>query len=99
LRALIAQALLQASALEMEKALNAVNVPAAWVRDLGQSVQAAQDNHLIEPWTLTGEATVRVPGLGFHADTLFAGRSAPSGNSATSRQQNQDEKLSTGSRP
>jgi formyl-CoA transferase len=99
LRALIAQALLQASALEMEKALNAVNVPAAWVRDLGQSVQAAQDNHLIEPWTLTGEATVRVPGLGFHADTLFAGRSAPYGNSATSRQQNQDEKLSTGSRP
>ncbi|MEK7346867.1 MAG: CoA transferase [Pseudomonadota bacterium] len=82
LRLLIGAALAQASALEMEQALNEVNVPAAWVRDLAQSVQTAQDHHLMEPWTLTGEATVRVPGLGFHADTLFAGRSAPYGLSA-----------------
>lgn len=86
LRQLIGAALAQASALEMEQALNAVNVPAAWVRDLAQSVQTAQDHHLMEPWTLTGEATVRVPGLGFHADTLFAGRSAPYGLAAEQKE-------------
>lgn len=79
LRHLIQEALLQKSALELEQALNAVNVPAAWVRDLGQSVKAVQDNHLIDTWHLSGETTVRVPGLGFQAKTLFAGRSAPYG--------------------
>lgn len=99
LRQLIGQALSQVSALEMEQALNAVNVPAAWVRDLGQAVQAAQDNHLIEPWTLAGEATVRVPGLGFHADTLFAGRSAPYGMSAEPLADTMTEELAMGKRP
>lgn len=83
LRRLLSASLAQVSALEMEQALNAVNVPAAWVRDLGQSVKAAEENQVMEPWTLQGASTVRVPGLGFHADTLFAGQRAPFGEQAT----------------
>lgn len=79
IRALISSALIKESALEMEQALNAANVPAAWVRNLGEAVEAAESHHLIESWVLQGEKDVRVPGLGFHADTLFAGRSAPFG--------------------
>ena len=79
LRRLIAGALVNASALEMEQALNAANVPAAWVRDLSQSVKAAQETQVMEPWLLTGESSVHVPGLGFQADTLFAGARAPFG--------------------
>lgn len=77
LRALIAQALAQSSALEMESVLSSANVPAACVRDLAQSVKTAQDMRLIETWKLSGVEDVHVPGLGFHAETLFAGRSAP----------------------
>jgi len=80
LRRLIGASLAEASALEMEQALNAVNVPAAWVRDLAQSVKAAEDNQVIESWSLAGESLVRVPGLGFHADTLFSGQRAPFGH-------------------
>lgn len=79
LRALLIGALAQASAPALEQSLNAANVPAAWVRDLGEAVHAAEQHHLIEPWTLPGATTVRVPGLGFQAETLFAGRSAPYG--------------------
>lgn len=82
LRALLMEALASASAPELEQSLNAAKVPAAWVRDLGQAVDAVEQHHLLEPWTLSGEAPVRVPGLGFQADTLFAGRSAPYGPTA-----------------
>lgn len=81
MRTLLVGALAQRSALELEQTLNAVNVPASWVRDLGQAVRAAEEHHLIEPWTLKGDTQVRVPGLGFQADTLFAGTSAPFGAS------------------
>jgi crotonobetainyl-CoA:carnitine CoA-transferase CaiB-like acyl-CoA transferase len=79
LRALLVGALAQRSALEMEQSLNAAKVPAAWVRDLGQAVRDAEKHHLIAPWALNGETQVKVPGLGFQADTLFAGKSAPYG--------------------
>lgn len=82
LRALLVQALSQRSVLEMEQSLNAVNVPAAWVRDLGQAVRDAEQHRLLAPWTLNGETPVRVPGLGFQAETLFAGQSAPYGTQA-----------------
>jgi formyl-CoA transferase len=77
LRQLIGDALSSASAPAMEQALNEARVPAAWVRDLGQATQVAEQQGLIRPWTLSGQAEVRVPGLGFHADTLFAGHSQP----------------------
>lgn len=77
LRELIATALADRSAREMEQALSAVQVPAARVRDLGQAVQEGEALGLLKPWTLDGAPAVRVPGLGFQADTLFAGRSAP----------------------
>jgi len=77
LRQLISGALAQESASAMEGALNAAQVPAARVRDLGQAVQEGEANGLLRPWTLDGAEAVRVPGLGFHAETLFAGRNAP----------------------
>ena len=79
LRALLVEALAKRSALEMEQRLNAANVPAAWVRDLGQAVRDAEKHHLLETWPLTGATPVRVPGLGFQAKTLFAGQSVPYG--------------------
>lgn len=79
LRELISTALANASAPAMELALSAAGVPAAWVRDLGQAIQEAEQRRLIQPWSLHGDVSVRVPGLGFQADTLFAGRSAPYG--------------------
>jgi hypothetical protein len=54
-------------------------VPAAWVRDLAQSVREAEQQGVIEPWTLPARTPVRVPGLGFAAETLFAGQRAPYG--------------------
>lgn len=77
LRALLVEALATRSAVDMEQRLNAANVPAAWVRDLAQAVQDAEKHHLLEPWTLNGETQVRVPGLGFQAETLFAGSPKP----------------------
>lgn len=82
LRELIVAALADRSAQALEQQLNAAQVPAAWVRDLSQAVRDAEQQGVIEPWTLSGEATVRVPGLGFRADALFAGRNAPFGPSA-----------------
>lgn len=80
LRELIRAAMADRSASDLEQALNAAQVPAARVRDLAQSVLEAEQQGVIEPWTLAGSTTVRVPGLGFAADTLFAGRSAPYGS-------------------
>lgn len=77
LRDLIARALAGRSAAEMEQALNAAQVPAARVRDLGQAVQEGEALGMLRPWTLDGSPPLRVPGLGFQAETLFAGRSAP----------------------
>jgi crotonobetainyl-CoA:carnitine CoA-transferase CaiB-like acyl-CoA transferase len=82
LRALLVEALSKRSALELEQSLNAANVPAAWVRDLGQAVRDADQHQLLEPWTLNGETPIRVPGLGFQAETLFAGSNAPYGQTA-----------------
>lgn len=82
LRGLLVNALAQASAPELEQTLNAANVPAAWVRDLSEAVQAAEEHHLLKPWTLPGATSVRVPGLGFQAETLFAGKSVPFGLAA-----------------
>lgn len=78
LRQMLKDALASESAPALEQALAAVQVPAACVRDLSQAMQEAEQRHLIEPWTLEGaDGSVRVPGAGFHADTLFGGRSAP----------------------
>lgn len=79
LRELISAAVAPRSAQELEHSLNAAKVPAAWVRDLGQAVHDAEQHGVIEPWALGGAAPVRVPGLGFRADTLFAGGSRPYG--------------------
>lgn len=84
LRQLITNALASESASAMEELLNAAQVPAARVRDLGQAMQEAAACGLVRPWTLDGDTSVQVPGLGFHADTLFAGRSAPYEPAATS---------------
>jgi formyl-CoA transferase len=77
LRRLIGDALAQESAADMEQALSIAQVPAARVRDLGQAVQEGEACGLLEPWTLQGDLPVRVPGLGFRAETLFAGRRSP----------------------
>lgn len=77
LRDLIAGALADRSADEMEQALSAAQVPASRVRDLAQAVREGVACGLMKPWTLDGSPSLRVPGLGFQADTLFAGRSAP----------------------
>lgn len=79
IRALLVEALAEQSALDMEQRLSAANVPAAWVRDLAQAVQAAEKHHILKPWTITGAAPFKVPGLGFQARTLFGGHSAPYG--------------------
>lgn len=77
LRQLLTEAFSQQSAVAMEHALNAARVPAAWVRDLGQAMQAAQTFGLIDPWTLDEASPVQTPGLGFAAATLFGGRPRP----------------------
>lgn len=76
-RDLISAAAASRSARELEHSLNAAKVPAALVRDLGEAVRDAEQLGVIEPWSLPGTTSVRVPGLGFRADTLFAGRNAP----------------------
>ncbi len=77
LRELLTQAFSKESAEAMELSLNAAKVPAARVRDLAQAMDAAQAFGLLSPWTLGGDSPVRTPGLGFEAETLFAGRSYP----------------------
>ena len=84
LRVLLVEALAPASADDLEARLNAAKVPAAKVRDLGEAVQVAEQQHLMSPWTLNGATTVRVPGLGFQAATLFGGTPAAFGASAVS---------------
>lgn len=77
LRRLLADAVRHENALDLESRLNAANVPAAWVRDLGQCVQEGLENGTVDSWRLQGDVSVRVPGLGFRAKTLFAGNSQP----------------------
>ena len=77
IRELLAHALANESAMDMEQRLNDANVPAAWVRNLAEAVQDMEKHHLLEPWTLPGPEPFKVPGLGFQAQTLFAGKSAP----------------------
>lgn len=78
-RELISTAVADRSAPALEQELNAAQVPAAWVRDLAQSVREAEQQGVVEPWTLPARTPVRVPGLGFAAETLFAGQRAPYG--------------------
>ena len=47
------------------------------VRDLAQSVRDATCSGALSPWKLPGEVPVAVPGLGFRAQGLFGGASAP----------------------
>ncbi len=82
LRQLLIQAFSQQSAAEMETALSAAKVPAARVRDMAEAMETAKANGLIDRWALGSESPVQTPGLGFFADTLFAGRSHPYGSGA-----------------
>jgi crotonobetainyl-CoA:carnitine CoA-transferase CaiB-like acyl-CoA transferase len=79
IRTLLVQAVQDQSAQELELRLNAAGVPAAWVRDLGQSVTEGLANGSVESWKLPGEAPVLVPGLGFRARHLFGGKATPDG--------------------
>lgn len=82
MRQLLTQAFSRQSAAAMETALSAAKVPAARVRDMGEAIEAAKTHGLIDRWALGSESPVQTPGLGFFADTLFAGRSHPYGSSA-----------------
>ena len=77
LRAVLQEAIAPRSAAELETLLNAEGVPAARVRDLGESVAEALACGVIEAWTLPGAAPVRVPGLGFRSNGLYGGRATP----------------------
>ncbi len=79
LRQLLTAAFSQASAADLEASLNAARVPAARVRDLGEAMETARAFDLLPLWTLGDSPPVQTPGLGFHADTLFGGRSNPFG--------------------
>jgi crotonobetainyl-CoA:carnitine CoA-transferase CaiB-like acyl-CoA transferase len=74
---LLSSSIKKESALHLEEKLNAVNVPAAMVRDLGQAVQEGIANGTMENWLINSDQPLRVPGLGFRAKTLFAGKSRP----------------------
>lgn len=78
-RGLLGDAISMHRACELEERLNAAAVPAARVRDLAECIQACEQADLLGSWDLRGEATVKVPGLGFRAKTLFAGGSEPFG--------------------
>ena len=80
LRQLLVTALREESAQHLEVRLNAVNVPAARVRDLGEAVQEGLANGAMQSWPIGGELPMRLPGLGFRAQTLFAGQSQPPGS-------------------
>jgi crotonobetainyl-CoA:carnitine CoA-transferase CaiB-like acyl-CoA transferase len=77
LRAQFAEAFVQRSAAEMEERLNAVGVPAARVRKLGEFLREVQDGEklpLPEMQFVQGERTVRTAGLGFrHGGPVPAG--------------------------
>jgi crotonobetainyl-CoA:carnitine CoA-transferase CaiB-like acyl-CoA transferase len=65
-RALLAARLADASAAELEPALNAQGVPAARVRTLREFTQEAVDTGLLQPVVLgAGEARATTPGLGW----------------------------------
>jgi hypothetical protein len=61
----------------LEHRLNATNVPAAQVRDLGQATQESMANGTLQAWSVDGDIPMQLPGLGFRAQTLFAGQSQP----------------------
>ena len=79
LREVLATALREHDGLDLEQRLNAANVPAAKVRDLGQATQESLSNGSLEGWPVGGELPMQLPGLGFRAETLFGGHSQPSG--------------------
>ena len=78
LREIFAAALREHDGNDLEQRLNAANVPAAKVRDLSQATQESLANGSLESWHAEGASPVQLPGLGFRAETLFAGQSQPS---------------------
>jgi crotonobetainyl-CoA:carnitine CoA-transferase CaiB-like acyl-CoA transferase len=77
LRQVLVTALREESAQDLEVRLNAAKVPAARVRDLGEAVQEGLANGAMQSWQIGCELPMRLPGLGFRAQTLFAGQSQP----------------------
>jgi crotonobetainyl-CoA:carnitine CoA-transferase CaiB-like acyl-CoA transferase len=77
LREILAAALLNCACQDLEHRLNAANVPAAQVRDLGQATQESMANGTLQAWSVDGDIPMQLPGLGFRAQTLFAGQSQP----------------------
>jgi crotonobetainyl-CoA:carnitine CoA-transferase CaiB-like acyl-CoA transferase len=79
LREVLATALREHDGHDLEQRLNAANVPAAKVRDLGQATQESLANGSLDSWLAQGASPLQLPGLGFRAETLFAGQSQPPG--------------------
>lgn len=77
IRQLIATAMRNESVIDLEERLNIAKVPAAWVRNLGQAVKEGLGNGSLQNWPVKGEPSMHLPGLGFRAETLFAGASQP----------------------
>jgi crotonobetainyl-CoA:carnitine CoA-transferase CaiB-like acyl-CoA transferase len=77
LRQVLTTALSGQQAQDLEERLNAAKVPAARVRDLGEAVKDGLAHGALQSWPIEGEIPMRLPGLGFRAQTLFAGQSQP----------------------
>ncbi len=77
LRQVLMTALRKENAQDLEERLNFAKVPAARVRDLGEAVKEGLVNGALQNWPIDSELPLRLPGLGFRAQTLFAGRSQP----------------------
>ncbi len=77
LRQVLVTALREQSAQDLEERLNVAKVPAARVRDLGEAVQEGLANGAMQNWQVGGGLPMLLPGLGFRAQTLFAGQSQP----------------------
>lgn len=87
IRELIADALRQQSANEVERRLNEAGVAASRVRNLAEAVTDAVGAGALQPWVLPGESPVAIPGLGFRAQELFGGSSTPRWISTSTPQQ------------
>ena len=76
-RQVLTTALSEQKAQDLEERLNAAKVPSARVRDLGEAVREGLSNGALDTWATGGELPMRLPGLGFRAETLFGGQSRP----------------------
>jgi crotonobetainyl-CoA:carnitine CoA-transferase CaiB-like acyl-CoA transferase len=77
IRQLLVDAVRDQKVAELETRLNEAGVAASQVRDLAQSLRDATCSGALSPWMLPGDVPVAVPGLGFRAQGLFGGASAP----------------------